>query len=612
MQAYSKRAKPVLEWLAQLAGQTGRRIPVRLVKGAYWDTEIKRAQEQGFAGYPLFTRKVSTDVSYLACARYLLGASRSSSIRSSPPTMPIRWRPSRSWRAMTAASSSSACTAWGRRSTNRWSARSKMNQPCRIYAPVGSHEDLLAYLVRRLLENGANTSFVNRLADDEAPIAEIIADPVVEVGKLTDAAASAHPAAAPTSFRARCNSSGHALWDDATRERFVRGIDEVTSGSDCRFRNRRWQCSQVRPRPHHHLAAGPPRQAGRGAGSRRCGRGQGHGRCSLGAAWLGPEGRRGARGDSRDAPPISTRRTARLMALLVREAGKTLDNAMADLREAVDFLRYYAQQAPGRVCTVQCCCPAPPASATRCRCTGAASLPASRRGTFRWRSSRDRSRPHWLPATAWWPSPPSRRRWSPIEAVRLLHQAGVPPEVLQFLPGDGARIGKVMLSACRALAGVAFTGSNDTAALINRALAARDGAIPTLIAETGGMNAMIVDSSALPEQAVRDVLASAFDSAGQRCSAARLLFVQDDVAPARHRRCSRAPWQSCALAIRSTMPPTSGRSSTTKQRQALDAHKARMAREGQAPSLDLPLPAETRAWHLRLAGCLRAFVASAG
>ena len=196
VQAYGKRAKPVLEWLAELAEATQRVLPVRLVKGAYWDTEIKRAQEAGLEAYPLFTRKVSTDVSYLACAKFMLAKRDVVLSAVCHPQRPHDCGGQGHGGRAGGLSSSSGCMAWGRRFMSRWSGPRKMNLPCRIYAPVGSHEDLLAYLVRRLLENGANTSFVNRLADDEAPIADIIADPVVEVAALRADSASAHSRAA--------------------------------------------------------------------------------------------------------------------------------------------------------------------------------------------------------------------------------------------------------------------------------------------------------------------------------------------------------------------------------------------------------------------------------
>ena len=526
VQAYSKRTRPVLEWLAAVAAATGRVIPVRLVKGAYWDTEIKRAQEQGLPSYPLFTRKVSTDVSYLACARYLLArrdcfypqfATHNAHSLAAISVMAGNDRRFEFQRLH----------GMGQALYEQVVGATRMNQPCRIYAPVGSHEDLLAYLVRRLLENGANTSFVNRLADDEAPIADIIADPVDEIAKLDSVPHPRIPLPADI-FRPRVNSKGLALWDDATRTKLKTDVEKALATPFDAHALVDGKAELTGPlrritSPHdRRLQIGEVWEADEKAVARAMD--------SAAAAQMEWDLRGGASRAAilEKAADLYEGNAPRFAALLVREAGKSLDNAISDLREAVDFLRYYAMQA-------------------RAEFSGAVLLPGPTgernemslhgRGVFAcispWNFPLAIFTGQMAAALASGNSvvakPAEQTPLIAFEAVRLLHQAGVPKQVVQFLPGDGARIGKVML-AHPALAGVAFTGSNDTAAIINRALAARDGAIPTFIAETGGMNAMIVDSSALPEQAVRDVLASAFDSAGQRCSAARLLFVQEDVA----------------------------------------------------------------------------------
>ena len=587
VQAYSKRAKPVLEWLAQVAGQSGRRIPVRLVKGAYWDTEVKRAQEQGFPSYPLFTRKVSTDVSYLACARYLLGhrdrfypqfATHNAHTLAAISVMAGNDRSFEFQRLH----------GMGQALYEQVVGASKMNQPCRIYAPVGSHEDLLAYLVRRLLENGANTSFVNRLADDEAPIAEIIADPVVEVGKLTALPHPRIPLPADI-FPGRRNSSGHAMWDDATRERFVRGIDEVTAvpiAASAIVNGNAVKSGPVRTitsPQDRRVRLGEVREADDAAVAR-----------AMAAAASAQHGWDLKGGVARAAileraADLYEANSIRLMALLVREAGKTLDNAMADLREAVDFLRYYAQRCRAEFAG-PVLLPGPTGERNEISLHGRGVFACIAPWNFPVAIFTGQVAAALAAGNSVVAKPAEQTPLVAHEAVRLLHQAGVPPEVLQFLPGDGARIGKVMLSHA-ALAGVAFTGSNDTATLINRALAARDGAIPALIAETGGMNAMIVDSSALPEQAVRDALASAFDSAGQRCSAARLLFVQDDVAP-RVIAMLKGAMEELRLGDPLDYATDIGPVIDAEAKEALDAHKARMAREGRTIA-DLPLPAET-------------------
>ncbi len=526
VQAYSKRAKPVLEWLAAVAQASGRKLPVRLVKGAYWDTEVKRAQEQGLPGYPLFTRKVSTDVSYLACAKYLLG-------RRDVFYPQFATHNAHSLAAISVMAGNNRSFEFqrlhgmGQALYEQVVGATKMNQPCRIYAPVGSHEDLLAYLVRRLLENGANTSFVNRLADDEAPIAEIIADPVVEAGKLSEVPHPRIPLPADI-FSGRRNSAGHAVWDDATRARLTEGVTRTLSslvtasaivdGKACATGPLREISS-----PHDRRAIiGAVREADDDAVTR-----------AMAAASVAQYGwdRLGGAGRAailERAADLYEANTERMIALLVREAGKSLDNAVSDLREAVDFLRYYADRARADFAGPMLL-PGPTGERNEISLHGRGVFACIAPWNFPVAIFTGQVAAALAAGNAVVAKPAEQTPLVAHEAVKLLHQAGVPPQVLHFLPGDGARIGKVLL-AHPALSGVAFTGSNETASIINRALAARNGAIPVFIAETGGMNAMIVDSSALPEQAVRDVLASAFDSAGQRCSAARLLFVQEDIA----------------------------------------------------------------------------------
>ena len=526
VQAYGKRAKPTLEWLAKLAGDSGRKLPVRLVKGAYWDTEIKRSQEAGFSAYPLFTRKVSTDVSYLACAKFLLArrdcfypqfATHNAHTLAAVSVMAGTDRNFEFQRLH----------GMGQALYEQVAGGTKINQPCRIYAPVGSHEDLLAYLVRRLLENGANTSFVNRLADDEAPIADIIADPVFEAGKLADLPHPRIPLPANI-FSGRRNSAGHAMWDDATRERLMSGINTVLSSKLEASALVNGEAMGQGPwreitSPHdRRMKVGSVREADDAAVVKAM---------TFAAAgqidWdqLGG-GRRGAILER--AADLYEANTERMLALLIREAGKSLDNAVADLREAVDFLRYYAARARDDFSSAMRL-PGPTGERNEISLHGRGVFACIAPWNFPLAIFTGQIAAALAAGNAVVAKPAEQTPLVAYEAVRLLLQAGVPPAVLHFLPGDGARIGKTLL-AHPALAGVAFTGSNQTVRIINRALAAREGAIPALIAETGGMNAMIVDSSALPEQAVRDVLASAFDSAGQRCSAARILFVQEDIA----------------------------------------------------------------------------------
>ena len=572
VQAYAKRALPVLDWLAALGAETGRKLPVRLVKGAYWDTEIKRAQEAGFPAYPLFTRKVSTDVSYLACAKFLLDNRQ-------------RFYPQfATHNAHTLAAISVMAGADRGFEFQRLHGMGQAlyeqviaTQPCRIYAPVGSHEDLLAYLVRRLLENGANTSFVNRLADDEAPIAEIIADPVIEVTKLQTIPHPHIPLPADI-FRGRRNSSGHALWDDATRAQLNAGIARelarpFVAGEPGGIRR------DIASPHDSSMVIGSVYEADDKAIAHAV---------TTAAAAQHDWDRKG--GDSRAAileraADLFEAGTHRFLALLAREAGKTLDNAVGDLREAVDFLRYYASRARAEF-SDSLYLPGPTGERNELTLHGRGVIACISPWNFPVAIFTGQVAAALAAGNSVVAKPAEQTPLIAHEAIKLLHHAGVPKAVLHVLAGDGARIGKTLL-AHPALAGVAFTGSNDTATLINRALASRSGAIPALIAETGGMNAMIVDSSALPEQVVRDVLASAFDSAGQRCSAARILFVQGDIAG------RVIPMLKGAMAELRIGDPLDyatdvGPVIDSEARDTLNAHKARMKAQAQT-IIDLPL-----------------------
>ena len=589
VQAYGKRAKPVLEWLANLAKANQRVLPVRLVKGAYWDTEIKRAQEAGLEAYPLFTRKVSTDVSYLACAKFML-ANRQVFY---PQFATHNAHSIAAIKIMAGEQGGyefQRLHGMGQALYEQVVGATKMNLPCRIYAPVGTHEDLLAYLVRRLLENGANTSFVNRLADDDAPIADIIADPAMEVGGLTQIPHPRIPGPRNI-FDGRVSSAGVPLWDDATRAKIVTGIKqelskplEATPLVDGKAQ---------RGGPSHNINAPHDVRVNVGVVHEADEKAVAQAMASASKQqhdWdlLGGEARAAI---LEKAASLYEKNSSRLLALLVQEAGKTLDNALWLIcaRPWISCATMRCRQ--GRNFPERCACRGQRVKAMSLPCMAAACLPASRHGISRLRFLPGKLLPPWLPGNAVVAKPAEQTPLVAHEAVRLLHLAGVPPSILHFLPGDGARIGKTLLSH-PALSGVAFTGSNETASIINRALAARDGAFVSLIAETGGMNAMIVDSSALPEQAVRDVLASAFDSAGQRCSAARLLFVQDDVAP---RVITMLKGAMAELRIGHPLDYATdiGPVIDAEARDKLNAHKAQMAKQAKT-ILDLALPAECK------------------
>lgn len=588
IQAYSRRAMPVLEWLAELAEQSGRRFPVRLVKGAYWDTEIKLAQIAGYEDFPLFTRKVSTDVSYLACARYLLRrrdvfypqfATHNAHTVAAVSVMAGNDREFEFQRLH----------GMGQALYDAVTAKRGIGQPCRIYAPVGSHEDLLAYLVRRLLENGANTSFVNRLADDKAPVDEIVEDPVAAVRRLDQLP---HPRIAPPRdvFKPRRNSAGLPLWDDATRTPLLAEIGKalaipVKATALVPGKAAGEAVRQITSPHDRSVVVGEISEASNAqveAAISHAAAAQ-DGWDALGGAY---------RADCLErAADLYEANAARLFALLIREAGKSLDNAQADLREAVDFLRYYAAEARDKFDrSVEM--PGPTGELNDMVLRGRGVFACIAPWNFPLAIFTGQMSAALAAGNSVLAKPAEQTPLIAYEAVKLLHQAGIPAEVLSLLPGDGARIGSQVLQHAK-LGGVAFTGSTQTAHIINRSLAARNGAILPLIAETGGMNAMIVDSSALPEQAVRDLVLSAFDSAGQRCSAARVLFVQEDAA---RRTIDMLCGATSELKIGDPLDYATdvGPVIDEEARDRLDAHKARMSREA-TRLIDLPMPAECKA-----------------
>ncbi|MBL8697747.1 MAG: bifunctional proline dehydrogenase/L-glutamate gamma-semialdehyde dehydrogenase PutA [Alphaproteobacteria bacterium] len=518
VQAYQKRALPLVEWLAERARAGNRRLMVRLVKGAYWDSEVKRAQERGLAGYPVFTRKASTDVSYLACARAMLAA-------------PEHIYPQ--FATHNAHTLAAILEFAGNRpyefqrlhgmGEQLYAEVVTPDRPCRVYAPVGSHEDLLPYLVRRLLENGANTSFVNRLADEEAPIEHVVADPVATVAQLDS---KPHPRIvlpADLYRPERANSAGIDLNDWGA----LRGLEAELA----RAAARSWRAAPTGGRGQGTRAIHDPADRRRVVGEvTEAGEGDvDRALTAAGYGW-GEWDRRGGADRAtilERAAELYEARRAELLALIVREGGRTIPDALSELREAVDFLRYYAARARAQFGE-----PGPLPGPTGGRNT----LVLAGRGIFACIS------PWNFPVAiftgqvaaalaagnAVMAKPAEQTPLTAARCVGLLHEAGVPEEVLALLPGDG-RVGAALTRDPR-VAGVCFTGSTEVARLINQSLANRAGPIAPLIAETGGLNAMIVDSSALPEQVVADTLLSAFNSAGQRCSALRLLCVQDDVA----------------------------------------------------------------------------------
>jgi RHH-type proline utilization regulon transcriptional repressor/proline dehydrogenase/delta 1-pyrroline-5-carboxylate dehydrogenase len=523
VQAYQKRALPVLNWLIDLARRQNRRISVRLVKGAYWDSEIKRFQELGIREYPVFTRKAATDTSYLAGARVMLGAGDALYPQ---------------FATHNAHSLAAIDTLANGRRDFEYQRLHGMGEelheihrrqggvPTRIYAPVGSHEDLLAYLVRRLLENGANTSFVNRLADEEAPIGDIVADPVAQI-------AAARPHRNPRIplpkdiLGARKNSSGFLWSDPKVTDPLLREMSDLlakpqTAAPLVGGTPRTGSAANVLDPADHRRVVGTVIEAS-----------DADARDALAAAHIAQRDWDKAGGKARAdvlmrAADLFEANRAHLMALAIREAGKTLPNALGEVREAVDFLRYYA----GRVAAQfedPIRLPGPTGESNALSLHGRGVFACISPWNFPLSIFAGQVSGALAAGNSVLAKPAEQTPLIAAAATRLFHEAGVPANVLHLLPGDGPRIGNALFADPR-LAGVAFTGSTDAANAINRALAARSGPIATLIAETGGQNAMIVDSTALPEQVARDALSSAFDSAGQRCSALRVLFLQDDVA----------------------------------------------------------------------------------
>jgi RHH-type proline utilization regulon transcriptional repressor/proline dehydrogenase/delta 1-pyrroline-5-carboxylate dehydrogenase len=584
VQAYSKRALPLIDWLADMAAATGRRIPVRLVKGAYWDSEIEWAQKQGLPGYPVFTRKVNTDVSYLAAARALLAR-------------PDCFYPQ--FATHNAHTIAAIATIAGNRpyefqrlygmgeALHREVVRPEsLAKPCRIYAPVGGHRDLLAYLVRRLLENGANTSFVNRLADDQAPISAIVADPVEKAATLTEKVNPLIPIPPGLYLPERRNSLGLPLWQSTIREPLVCSIKQtlaspaqanpIVSGQEIEEGGEvAWITS-----PHdRRVVVGVCRSASPEAIDEALTAAK-----AASGDWDGVGGAARAAILDRAADLFEADR-AGLMALMVREAGKTLQNAQGEMREAVDHLRYAAAQARSQF-TEPRLLKGPTGEQNELSLHGRGVFACISPWNFPLAIFTGQIAGALAAGNAVVAKPAEQTPLVAARAVRLMHKAGVPPNVLYLLPGRGEVVGAALVGHPR-VDGVAFTGSTETGIAINRALAAREGPIVKLIAETGGLNAMIVDSSALPEQVVDDTLTSAFDSAGQRCSALRVLFLQEDIAG---HTLDMLLGAARELTIGDPLDYATdvGPVIDEDARAALEAHKAKMRKEARE-LLDLPL-----------------------
>ncbi|MDG9671535.1 bifunctional proline dehydrogenase/L-glutamate gamma-semialdehyde dehydrogenase PutA [Hahella sp. CR1] len=527
VQAYSKRALPVLCWLTALAAEQGDRIPVRLVKGAYWDSEIKLCQQRGLPSYPVYTRKESTDVSYLACARFLFSEYARNHIYPQFATHNAHTVASVQALAEKTDRPFEFQRLHGMGDALYNALLAKQKRTVRIYAPVGAHKDLLPYLVRRLLENGANSSFVHRLVDAETPIDSLVQHPLHELTRYSSLANHRIPLPAQI-FGNRINSMGVNLFVEnqySPLEKQLRAWDQ-----------HQWKACPVINGEHRTLAAPDqvlsPYDQTQSAGTVYWSQSNDVDD-ALSAAYVGFEKWNNTPVDKRaqsleKLADLMEAGMPELMALCCREAGKTLQDSIDEVREAVDFCRYYAEQARKHFSKPNVL-PGPTGESNELYLEGKGVFVCISPWNFPLAIFIGQVTAALAAGNAVIAKPAEQTNLIAARAIEMMLEAGVAKEAIQFLPGDGAQLGPQLLSDNR-VCGVAFTGSTQTAHIINRTLAARDGAIATLIAETGGQNAMIVDSTALPEQVVKDVVQSAFASAGQRCSALRVLFVQKDIA----------------------------------------------------------------------------------
>jgi RHH-type proline utilization regulon transcriptional repressor/proline dehydrogenase/delta 1-pyrroline-5-carboxylate dehydrogenase len=574
VQAYQKRAPFVIDWLAETARKANRRWCVRLVKGAYWDSEIKRAQELGLSGYPVYTRKPNTDISYLACAKQMFEAGASLiypqfATHNAHTIAAIhhfsRGRPYEHQRLH----------GMGADLYAEVIGPNNLDVPCRVYAPVGSHEDLLPYLVRRLLENGANTSFVNRVVDEDVSIRDLVADPCEIVRQLDSKPHPRIPQPIALFGEQRKNSMGVNLANDNE----LRALADSVNAA-----RRPWTAAPLVPGASLSGEVKPvtdPADRRRVIGESRSADAATiekslHNAIASQAGWNALPATSRAKILEHAADLLEARR-AEFIALAVREAGKTIPAAISEVREAADFCRYYAAMAR-RLFAQPETLPGPTGESNQLFLHG--------RGVFvcisPWNFPLAIFMGQVVAALAAGNSviskPADQTTLIGYAAVKLLHEAGVPEDVLQFVPCKGSTLGSTLLTRPE-IAGVCFTGSTATAWTINRTLAARDSSIAALIAETGGQNALIADSSALPEQLVKDVVASAFDSAGQRCSAARVLFVQEDIAD-KVKTMLAGAMQELTIGDPGLLSTDVGPVIDDASHKVLTEHAARMDREG--------------------------------
>jgi len=525
VQAYQKRASYVIDWLADLAKQHGKRIMVRLVKGAYWDAEIKLSQIQGQSDYPVFTRKNSTDVSYLACVKKML---------SQPDCFYSQFGTHNAYSVaaiIEMTNSTSECEfqclqGMGRPLYDQIVDKNKFNRPCRIYAPVGTHKDLLGYLVRRLLENGANSSFINKLADNNMPIEKIVADPIARIAAL---AYKPHPHIPKPKdiYNDWQNSQGIDLSDSSQLDNLRRQMDEAEKETweaaslinGVRAMNQK--TTPITSPGHTHRVIGYVTEANESDIEK-----------ALNITSIAkrkweetPVSERAA--ILLRAAELFQQETPALIAMLTLEGGKCIMDCLSEVRETIDYCRYYATRARHDLMPVSL--PGPTGETNQLSLHPRGIITCISPWNFPLAIFTGQIVAALVAGNSVIAKPAEQTPLIAFKAVQILHQAGIPKEVLQLLIGRGSIVGAKLVSDPR-VAGVMFTGSTETATFIKHSLANRKGPIALFIAETGGQNAMIVDSSALAEQAVIDIAQSAFNSAGQRCSALRVLFVQEEIA----------------------------------------------------------------------------------
>lgn len=528
VQAYQKRAFYVIDYLKTLAQKTQRRLMVRLVKGAYWDSEIKLAQEQGVEGYPVFTRKVYTDVSYLACAKKMLEA---------PDCFYAMFA---THNAFTVAA---VFKMAGKYRDYEFQCLygmgdglydqivdpvSEIAMPCRVYAPVGTHERLLAYLMRRLLENGANSSFVNQILNKAIPVADLVRNPIDEAHLLELKPHPNIPLPCNIYGEKRMNAKGLDLSNSHTLIQITNQIHEACQDACLALPmlSEQMEFSHVKHALHnpaqtsevigHVIEAGPNDVELALEGAAKAFPRWSHTSVAERVAML------------KRMADLLEANMPRFMALAIKEAGKSIPNAIGEVREAIDFCRYYAQEAE-RLFSKPTVLKGITGEHNSLSWHGRGIMVCISPWNFPLAIFLGEVTAALAAGNVVIAKPAEQTPLIATLAVELLHQAGFPRDVVQMLPGSGEVVGAKLVADPR-IAGVVFTGSTETAHLINETLSKKKGPIATLIAETGGQNAMIVDSSALPEQVVKDVIASSFDSAGQRCSALRVLYVQQDIA----------------------------------------------------------------------------------